>query len=136
MVGVALIVSLLTATHAHAGPREASGTVDLASASHCARAGELIGGNCSYTTGMTARRVVEEGAEWAFVGGLTPCTNDLESLVAVPFTANGHHIIANELVELLAAEGLTGAKFVLAGRLLEIDGVRYVVLTSYKVINT
>lgn len=95
-----------------------------------------MGTNCSYTTGMMARRVVEEGADWSYVGALTPSTNDLESLVAAPFTAGGHHVIANELVEALTVDGLSNVRMILGGKLLEVDGVRYVVLTSYKVINT
>ncbi|MDP2314155.1 MAG: hypothetical protein Q8P41_14730 [Pseudomonadota bacterium] len=136
---------------AYAGPQEASAhvspstaapavlasaSVDATAASHCARAGELMGSNCSYTTGMMARRVLEEGQDWSFIGQLTGGANNLVSMVAAPYTASeGVHVIANELVELMAVEGHTAARLSLAGKLLEVDGVRYVVLTSFKVIN-
>jgi hypothetical protein len=112
-------------------------SVDTAAASHCARAGKLIGSNCSYTTGMMARRVLEEGQDWTFVGELTTSRNDLASMVAAPFTvSDGFHVIANELVELMNQEGHAGSRLSLVGKLLEVDGVRYVVLTSFRVINT
>lgn len=139
MVALSLAATLVSAFPAQAGPREvapAAATVDASAATHCARGGALMGTNCSYTTGMMARRVVEEGADWSYVGALTPSANDLESLVAAPFTAGGHHVIANELVESLTVDGLSNVRMILGGKLLEVDGVRYVVLTSYKVINT
>jgi hypothetical protein len=37
---------------------------------------------------------------------------------------------------LSSTEGLSNLRMILGGKLLEVDGVRYVVLTSYKVINT
>ncbi len=114
----------------------AAASLDASAASHAARAGELIGSNCSYTTGMMARRVLEEGQDWAFVGELAASSNNLGSMVAVPFTASeGVNVIANELVEVMTADGHVGSRLSLAGKVLEVDGVRYVVLTSYKVVN-
>jgi hypothetical protein len=137
MVALSFAATLVTAFPAYAGPPEAAASVDVTAASHCARGGALIGSNCSYTTGMMARRVLEEGADWSYVGALATTANDLESMVAAPFTAGGHHVIANELVESLSStEGLSNLRMILGGKLLEVDGVRYVVLTSYKVINT
>ncbi|MES2638901.1 MAG: hypothetical protein V4850_05445 [Myxococcota bacterium] len=131
---------------AHVAPRSAAPvtpaavTMDVTAASHSARGGELLGSNCSYTTGMMARRVLEEGQDWSYVGSLTPSSNDLVSMVAVPYTAPDRsaaevNVIANELVELMAVEGHVNARLSLVGKLLEVDGVRYVVLTSFKVIN-
>ncbi|MDP2308382.1 MAG: hypothetical protein Q8P18_20355 [Pseudomonadota bacterium] len=116
-------------------------TMDVTAASHAARGGELIGSNCSYTTGMMARRVLEEGQDWSYVGTLKASSNDLASMVAVPYTVSDRsppasvHVIANELIEVLAVEGHIGARLSLVGKLLEVDGVRYAVLTSFKVIN-
>lgn len=114
----------------------AAASLDASAASHAARGGELIGSNCSYTTGMMARRVLEEGQDWTYVGELTASSNNLGSMVAVPYTATeGVNIIANELVEVMAVDGHVGSRLSLAGKVLEVDGVRYVVLTSYKVVN-
>ena len=119
------------------GGPAAAASLDATEASHCARAGELIGSNCSYTTGTMARRVIEDGVDWAWEGALEASANDLTSLVAAPFTVRGStHVIANELVALLLTDGLARARLSLVGRFLEVDGVRYVVLTSFKVINT
>lgn len=116
---------------------ETAASVDAAAASHCARAAELLGSNCSYTTGMMARRVLEEGQDWGAEGSLTPSPNNLGSMVAAPYTLPGSiFVIANELIEVLSVEGHTKARLALSGKLLEVDGVRYVVLTSYRVINT
>ena len=120
-----------------APPNSASGSLDPATASHCARGEVLVGANCSYSTGMMARRVVEDGQEWSFVGTLTATDNALTSLVAAPFTAGaGPHVIATELLEQLVQQGHAAARLSLMGRVLEVDGVRYVVLTSFRVINS
>jgi hypothetical protein len=112
-------------------------TVDATAAAHCARAGELIGSNCSYTTGMMARRVMEDGQDWSYVGGLSSSENNLGSMVAAPYTvAGGAYVIANELLEMVTTDGDAAARLSLVGKVLEVDGVRYVVLTSFKVINS
>lgn len=114
-----------------------AGSVDAAGASHCARGAALLGSNCSYTTGMMARRVLEEGQDWTYVGELVGSPNNLSTMVAAPFTvADGYHVIANELVEVLSQEGHSTSRLSLVGKLLEVDGVRYVVLTSFRVINS
>jgi hypothetical protein len=111
-------------------------SVDAVAATHCARSAELVGANCSYTTGMVARRVVEEGDDWAWRGELTVASNTLASQVAAPFTADGFRVVANELVELIVDGGHGGARMSLTGKALEIEGVRYVVLTSFEVLNS
>ncbi len=148
-LALASLVALLPAAMAGAPDARASGaavaasavpgaaSVDATEASHCARAGQLIGSNCSYTTGMMARRVLEEGQEWAYVGELAASPNNLPSMVAAPYTvSDGFHVIANELVEMMNQEGHAQARLSLVGKLLEVDGVRYVVLTSFRVINS
>lgn len=140
MAGMALTALVLLQT-AQAGepvaapPVEQSATMETAS--HCARSGELIGSNCSYTTSMMARRVLEEGQDWAWTGSLTASGNALPSSVAAPYVAQAStYVIATELVEGLKADDATASRLSLAGKLLEVDGVRYVVLTSYKVVNS
>jgi hypothetical protein len=143
MPALALAATFVIFPAAYAAPpvpapanQAAGASVDAAAASHSARAGELIGSNCSYTTGMMARRVLEEGEHWEFEGALSASSNNLGSMVASPFTTQGGvNVIANELVELISHGGHTHARLSLIGKLLEVDGVRYVVLTSFKVIN-
>jgi hypothetical protein len=151
MVPALSLASMIFVPAAFAGPYDASAhvaqsaaapavnaaaTMDVAVASHSARAGELIGSNCSYTTGMMARRVLEEGQDWSYVGTLEATGNNLGSMVAVPYTApDGVNVIANELVELMSSDGHLRSRLSLTGKLLEVDGVRYVVLVSFKVIN-
>lgn len=111
--------------------------VDAAAASHCAKEASLVGQNCSYTTGMFARRVVEEGQDWTWQGALTDARDELSSQVAAPFAAEpGTRVIANELVETLKGAGHVHSRLALTGKLLDVDGVRYVVLTSFKVLNS
>jgi hypothetical protein len=112
-------------------------SVDAAVAAHCARSRALVGSNCSYTTGMIARRVVEEGVDWELVGTLSAAPNTLASLVAAPFVApDGAYVVANELIELMAAGGHAAGRLSLVGKVLDIDGVRYVVVTSFVVVTS
>jgi hypothetical protein len=86
---------------------------------------------------MMARRVIEEGQDWAYVGALAASPNNLPTSVAAPFTVpDGGHVIANELVEVMSQDGHASAHMSLVGKLLEVDGVRYVVLTSYRVLHS
>ena len=88
-------------------------------------------------TGMMARRVLEEGQDWSWTGSLVSSPNNLTSQVAAPYQAQGTSwVIATELVEALKADEATASRLALVGKLLEVDGVRYVVLTSYKVVNS
>ncbi len=120
------------------GPEVAS--VDENVATHVAHGAPMIGSNCSYSTGLMARRVLGEGRDWTFVGQLDPTANDLASHVATPYrtrsAGQAAFLVATELLERLLAEDRTEATLALSGRTLEVDGVTYVVLTSYRVINS
>ena len=109
-----------------------AGKVDPA---HCARKAELIGTNCSYTTGMMAQRVLEEGRPYTYTGSLAASANRLESRVAAPYGVgpNGQvHVIANEVVDLMIQQGCSDRRVTLKGKLLEVDGVSYFVPTEYR----
>lgn len=113
--------------------------VDESVATHAARSAGLVGANCSYSTGLMARKVIAEGRDWSFVGGLKASANDLPSRVATPFQTLGGDsaglVVGTEILETLVGAGHAGATLALSGRSMEVDGVNYVVLTSFRVID-
>ena len=100
----------------------------------CAKHAELVGGNCSYSTGMMAQRVLSEGHEFSFTGHMVAAENQLDSHVAAPYQLGPtrYNVVANEVVEQLKARGLEAGRVSLRGKLLDVDGVPYLVLTSYE----
>ena len=110
---------------------EARAEEPLIAANHCAKSLKLIGANCAYTTGLMAGRVLAEGVDWSFNGALTATTNDLESRVACPYSAADAQLVATEVLEGLVNAGGELTRSRLHGKTLELDGVRYVVLTAY-----
>ena len=145
LVATGLVVSGL----AFACPGQASGSIDAAGAAAqsdedrgakdptaCAKKADLVGANCSYTTGMMAQRVVAEGEPWSFTGRLVRSENALASHVAAPFTVGPDgqvNVIATEVLEALTTAELHQQPLSLDGKRLEVDGVTYFVLTSYQV---
>jgi hypothetical protein len=99
-----------------------------------ARRVELVGAEaCAWTTGAMARRVLEEGSPWTFVGKVEPTANALPSKVAAPYTIGPGgevHVIANAVLEKLQASGLLGERLEFVGRLLEVDDTTYFVATE------
>lgn len=98
------------------------------------RSGDMVGPTCTFRTGVMARRVMAEGSEYAFVGRLQ-ASGQTPGDVACPYMVGGQEdtcVVASELVEHMQSQGLANGELSLEGRLLEIDGVRYVVLTAYK----
>ncbi len=115
-----------------ATPGATTAAVDPA---HCAKNAGLVGSNCSFSTGMMAQRVLDEGAVYTFTGMLTASANQLASHVAAPWTIGpegGVHVVANEVVEPLQAAG----RVALEGRVLEVDGIRYFVVTKASILNS
>ena len=100
-----------------------------ADATRCAKRAELVGTACSYSTGMMAQRVQADGEELTLTAKLEKASEVLPSKVAAPYTANGeYHVIANEVIE-----DLDPAKSVsLHGKALEVDGVKYFLVTGYE----
>ncbi|MCB9675972.1 MAG: hypothetical protein H6737_12690 [Alphaproteobacteria bacterium] len=99
-------------------------------ATACAKKAELVGAACSYSTGMMASRVLEQGKSFSYTGKLTPTDEALASQVAAPFVVGPEkvRVIANEVVE--SAQGHDRMTF--QGKVLEVDGVQYFVVTSYE----
>lgn len=99
-----------------------------------AKKADLVGANCSYTTGMMAQRVLAEGTPWNYTGTLSSSENALDSHVASPYTVGpggSVNVVATEVLESLTEQGAQGDRLSLSGKRLEVDGVTYFVLTSY-----
>lgn len=117
-----------TATAATASASEES--VASLDAAACAKKASLVGSSCSYSTGMMASRVLEQGASFSYTGKLQSVDQKLESNVAAPFAlADDTRVIANEVVESIED---TTARLTWKGKLLEVDGVKYFVVTGFE----
>lgn len=89
---------------------------------------------CSWTTAVMAQRVLAEGSPWTGVGRLTRSEGALPSKVAAPFTvgaAPALHVVANEVLEKLDRDGVARERLALEGKVLEVDGTSYLVLTGF-----
>ena len=116
-----------TAAAAHA----AHAAVADADPAHCAKKAELVGANCSWSTGTMAQRVLEEGTPWTYTGGLAKAENVLDSRVAAPFTVGPDrdiYVVANAVLDQVSE---TEQRMTLEGRKLEVDGVTYFVATNF-----
>lgn len=124
----------------HADTEKAAGekTAAASDPTACAKKAELVGGACSYTTGMMAQRVLNDGTPWSYTGSLAKTTTDLESQVAAPFTVGPEkvNVVANEVLESLTTAGAHAGRVGLEGKLLEVDGVKYFVLTSFSALTS
>ena len=102
-------------------------------ASACAKKAALIGGSCSYSTGMMLSRVIEQGKSFAYTGMLQQADKPLLNQVAAPFQVgpDQFRVIANEVVETAALD----ERLNLTGKVLEVDGVTYFVVTSFEKAN-
>ncbi len=106
---------------------------------HCAKKDGLVGANCSYSTGMMAQRVLEEGQPYTFTGSLAQAKNDLDSKVAAPFAIGPDaaiNVVANAVLEDLIEHEQAKTRLEMTGRLLEVDGVQYFVATAFEAINS
>ena len=111
---------------------EAVGEQSVASldAAACAKKASLVGSSCSYSTGMMASRVLEQGASFSYTGKLQSVDAKLESNVAAPFElGDATRVIANEVVESVDD---VSVRLTWKGKLLEVDGVKYFVVTGFE----
>ena len=132
-----------TKTASAADSDQAEKTVESALAdadpSHCAKKSALVGSSCSFATGMMAQRVLEEGEPYTYMGTLASSSNALDSRVAAPYTMGPDrriHVIANEVLDALVDVGSEADRLELVGHLLEVDGQRYFVATTFQPLNT
>ncbi|MCA9569267.1 MAG: hypothetical protein KC656_15570 [Myxococcales bacterium] len=136
-VATALLLGLAAPSIALACPGKgdtttASAHVDAASpdAASCAKKAALVGSACSYSTGMMASRVLEQGKDFTYTGTLRKADEPLASKVAAPYTVgpDSIRVIANEVVETASPD----ARTTWTGKTLEVDGVRYFVVTGFE----
>ena len=100
----------------------------------CAKKAVLIGSNCSYSTGVMAQRVLAEGDAYTYTGTMEASDNALASHVASPYTVgpdHAIHVVANEVLEALTNEGAATHRVELEGKVLQVDDIKYLVVTSY-----
>lgn len=98
-------------------------------------AARVLGTEYTWRTGVLARRAWQEGAPYAFVGVLQRGGADAPPDVACPLTAGGPEgacVLATALVERLMAEVPLDRELSVEGRIIEVDGIRYVVLTAVR----
>lgn len=131
-----LALSFVSApAHACPGAEKADGTA-MASAhgdpTHCAKNAELVGSCCSYSTNMMAQRVHADGAETTLTAFFTKTSEMLASKVAAPWSVGDYRVIANSVMEGTDTDGA----LVVKGKVLEVDGVKYLLVTTVEKSNT
>jgi hypothetical protein len=109
---------------------------ELASAAidptHCAKSAALVGSNCKWSTGQMAQRVQTEGEDVKVTSRLAKQEEVLASQVAAPFKAGELYVIANQVIE----QADPNATLALDGKVLEVDGVKYLLVTSFQKTNS
>lgn len=95
---------------------------------HCAKSAALVGSNCKWSTGSMAQRVQAEGKETAVTAKLQKQDKALASQVAVPFKVGDMYVIANSVIEQVDPS----ATLALSGKMLEVDGVKYFLVTGFQ----
>jgi hypothetical protein len=111
------------------GATLASATLDP---THCAKNAALVGENCSYSTNLMAQRVHAEGKDTTLTGKLEKADAVLASQVAAPWSVAGLRVIANEVAASLDATAMLS----MTGKVLEVDGVKYLLVTAATRSNT
>lgn len=111
------------AESAHDRPALASATLDP---THCAKSSALVGEDCSYSTNLMAQRVHAEGQDTTVTAKLERVDTALASHVAAPWKVGDMRVIANSVAETLDVT----STLALAGKVLEVDGVKYLLVTS------
>lgn len=116
------------------GSEKAAEATAMASAdpTHCAKDSSLVGSCCSYSTNMMAQRVHADGAETVITAFFTNTSEMLASKVAAPWMVGDYRVIANSVME--GAD--TTNPLAVKGRVLEVDGVKYLLVTDVSKTNT
>lgn len=139
MLSAALMMFAATDAFACPGEQMASASEEkpaLASAAvdptHCAKSAALVGSNCKWSTGAMAQRVQAEGKDTTVTAKLAKQDKSLSSQVAAPFLVGDMYVIANQIIEQADAS----ATLAMSGKVLEVDGVKYFLVSSFQKANT
>lgn len=126
---------LVPASVALACPGSASATTTAAhdaDPTACARNHALVGAGCAWSTGAMAQRVNAEGRAAAVTAKLVTSSESLSSEVAAPYRAGEFYVIANQVLELADPSTVLS----MTGKVLEVDGVKYFLVTGFRVLNS
>jgi len=110
----------------------ANTSTQAADPTHCAHNAALMGTSCAWSTGAMAQRVQTEGKDLSVTAKLAPQATALASSVAAPYKAGDLFVIANTVIE----QADVSASLALTGKVLEVDGVKYFLVTSFQKGNT
>jgi hypothetical protein len=99
---------------------------------HCAKSTALVGANCKWSTGAMAQRVQAEGKDTTLTAKLATQPKQLDSHVAAPYMAGDMYVIANTVIE--TAD--TSSTLAMSGKVLEVDGVKYFLVSTFQKSNT
>jgi hypothetical protein len=99
---------------------------------HCAKSAALVGSNCAWSTGAMAQRVQAEGKDTTVTAKLATQPKQLQSHVAAPFQVGDMYVIANQVIETADP----AATLAMNGKVLEVDGVKYFLVTTFQKANT
>lgn len=102
-------------------------------ATQCAKKAALVGDNCSYSTGMMAQRVDADGTATKVVAQLAKQDKMLDSHVAAPYKVDDLYVIANQVLEQVTDPT---QKLAFEGKVLEVDGIKYFLVTSVQKAST
>jgi hypothetical protein len=135
MFGTLLSLALAVPSVALACPGAETAMASTSAANdptHCAKNAALVGTNCAWSTGAMAQRVQAEGKEATVTARLASQTKKLDSQVAAPYLAGEYYVIANTVIE----QADVSAPLALTGKVLEVDGVKYFLVTSFQKANS
>lgn len=120
----ALFLALVVSAPAFACPGAAK---SADAAANCSQKSEYVGDACGVATGSMAQRVLLDGAEYVWSGVLAPARKKVIDEVAVPFLAGeGVAVVANGVLDGVDPK----LNLALKGKMLVVDGVKFLVLTE------
>jgi hypothetical protein len=137
MLPVLFAAALLAPVSALACPGAKPAQVTTASAGNldptaCAKSAALVGAGCTWSTHAMAVRVNSEGRAAAVTAKLAASSEALASEVAAPYRAGAFYVIANEVIESIDPSSILS----LSGKVLEVEGVTYLLVTSVRDLNS
>lgn len=98
----------------------------------CARNAALVGSGCTWSTSAMAQRVNTEGRAAAVTARLVASKENLASEVAAPYRAGEFYVIANQVIERADPTAVLS----MTGKMLEVEGVKYFLVTGFRTPNS